>query len=124
MTLRQRFGLILMIGAALGPALILKDHLKTMTLLQVAMAVAVSLLAGAGGGALLGEACPKAGAIAGALAGPSGVIALYFFAHSTSRRDRKLEEMAIMALSSLPAFGLYFLLKRIMTRPGSRAPRP
>jgi hypothetical protein len=71
--------------------------------------LAIALVGGAVGGALIGRRCWWAGAIGGAIAGPCGLLALAWY---ISGRDRvfKMELFLVQSIASLPGLMAYYLI--------------
>jgi hypothetical protein len=81
-------------------------------------ALACATVGGAAGGMMV---CPRpilAGLIGGLLAGPLGLVALYFYTHHREK-VMKLELVLVQGIASLPGVAIGFLLKRALSPPSS-----
>ena len=83
----------------------------------------ISSVGGAIGGLLLAPRYRPIGAIAGAIAGPCGLLAVYYYVQGRNR-VWNLELVALQGVASLPAFGLYWLATRFLSPLDEEAPPP
>jgi hypothetical protein len=79
--------------------------------LSLSTALLLALIGGAVGGALI---CPKpflAGIIGGTLAGPAGLLAVYYYTQGREQVSN-IELVLVQGIASLPGFGIGVLLKK------------
>jgi hypothetical protein len=72
----------------------------------------IAALGGLIAGALLAPSHRFAGAIGGLIAGPTGLLALFFYARGRDKMFRA-ETVIVQLVASLPGLGVFFLLRLI-----------
>lgn len=72
----------------------------------------ITFVGGAIGGFLLGRGSPIAGLVGGMLAGPGGLLALYYWLKDRESTSN-IALMLVQFVGSLPGIGVYFLLKAV-----------
>lgn len=80
------------------------------TSLSIIAWVFVAMVGGTIGGALLDPKHRLAGAAGGFVAGPMGLLSLYFYARNRDRLYRA-EAVLVQLIASLPGLGVYFMLR-------------
>ena len=86
------------------------------------LAVSCSALGGALGGVIFCRRPFLAGLIGGLLAGPLGLVAVYFYTHNR-QRVAYVELVLVQGLASLPGIGIGLLLKRTLSSSTPPSPR-
>jgi hypothetical protein len=105
----QIIGILLFVGACGIPAMHLAGFYGG-TSWSILVWMPISALGGFIGGALLARGHRVAGALGGLVAGPLGLLAIYFYARNR-QTIYQLEVMFVQCVAALPGLGVYFLLR-------------
>jgi len=80
--------------------------------LGLPLCLVIATVGGAMGGAMIAPTKHWAGLIAGMVAGPCGLLAIYYYVQGRESVWH-LELVAVQMIASLPGIGLYFLLRKL-----------
>jgi Na+/proline symporter len=103
----QWLGFVLFFLTSALPGLLLSNSQATIR--SLLLGLVVSAFGGIVSGALIARRLRIAGAAGGLLAGPSGLVALYFYCQG-QQQVHKLELVVVQLVASLPGLGVYFIL--------------
>lgn len=110
-TIGQWFGVFIFVSSTTIPGMSLAGF-QGGTGWPLLVWVPISFIGGLIGGALIAREHRLSGAVGGMIAGPLGLLAIYFFARDRTKMWRA-EVVIVQLLASLPGFGAYFILKLI-----------